>query len=88
MIALKIAEDNRILSACVVIPNGKYDGMPKVEYLPSGETQQEQDITNYLYVNGKYIYSPKPIPEPVEPAAVPTVWDELDAAYQEGVDSV
>ena len=27
-----------------------------------------------------------PEPEPIEPA--PSVWDELDAAYQEGVDSV
>ena len=29
----------------------------------------------------------KPESEP-DPAAEPTVWDELDAAYQEGVDSV
>lgn len=28
---------------------------------------------------------PEPIPEPEEPKSV---WDELDAAYQEGVDSV
>lgn len=28
---------------------------------------------------------PEPIPEPEEPMSV---WDELDAAYQEGVDSV
>lgn len=26
--------------------------------------------------------------EPTEPTAEPTVWDELDAAYQEGVDSI
>ena len=32
-------------------------------------------------------YSP-PEPDPVEPETEPTVWDELDAAYQEGVDSV
>lgn len=30
----------------------------------------------------------KPEPETPEPASTPTVWDELDAAYQEGVDSV
>lgn len=28
---------------------------------------------------------PEPVPEPEEPMSV---WDELDAAYQEGVDSV
>ena len=28
------------------------------------------------------------LPEPVEPEEEKTVWDELDAAYQEGVDSV
>lgn len=27
-------------------------------------------------------------PEPTPPAPEPTVWDKLDAAYQEGVDSV
>ena len=27
-------------------------------------------------------------PEPPIPAPEPTVWDKLDAAYQEGVDSV
>lgn len=80
--ALNLAEDNRILSACVVLPNGNYDGMPIVDTLPTGETDKEKDITNYLYINGEYIYDPKPDPEPVTPA--PTVWDELDAAYQSG----
>ena len=32
--ALKLAEDNRILSACVVLPKGNYDGMPLVDALP------------------------------------------------------
>lgn len=31
---------------------------------------------------------PEPEPEPVAPADEPTVWDELDAAYQEGVNDV
>ena len=53
-----------------------------VDHLPTGETQQEQDITNYLYIGGKYIYDPLPVQEP--PAPEPTVWDELDAAYQAG----
>ena len=28
------------------------------------------------------------VPDPEVPAAEPTVWDELDAAYQEGVNDV
>lgn len=83
--ALKIHEDNRIGYACVVLPNGKYDGMPIVADLPDG------DITDYLYIDGEYVYNPLPNPEepdPEEPAEETTVWDELDAAYQEGVDSV
>jgi hypothetical protein len=31
---------------------------------------------------------PIPDPEPVEPDPEPSVWDELDAAYQEGVNDV
>jgi hypothetical protein len=33
--------------------------------------------------------APEPTPdEPDEPAPAPTVWDELAAAYQEGVNSI
>ena len=63
---------------------GNADKYILVYYLPGGEIPQEQDITNYLYIGGEYIYDPKPESEPVTPA--PTVWDELDAAYQEGYD--
>lgn len=31
---------------------------------------------------------PEPVPEPEQPEFDTNVWDELDAAYQEGVDSV
>lgn len=34
------------------------------------------------------IPEPEPMPEPEDPADESTVWDELDAAYREGVDSV
>lgn len=84
-IALKLYDDNRIHSACTVLPNGNYDGMPIVDTLPDG------NLLDYLYVNGEYVYDPLPEPEPSEPetpAEEPSVWDELDAAYQEGVDSV
>lgn len=40
-----------------------------VESLPTGETDKEKDITNYLYVGGEevYKYDPLPDPEPPEP---------------------
>ena len=80
--ALLLDEDGRILSSTFA----KYatsGGYELVSELPEG------DITDYLW-KGKYIYDPKPKePDPAPP--VPddaSVWDELDAAYQEGVDSV
>lgn len=79
---LNLSEDKRILSAWIVLPNGNYDGMPIVEELPDG------DVTDYRYENGVYIYDPLPEPEQPDPSEEATVWDELDAAYQEGVDSV
>lgn len=60
--ALNLTTDKRVLSACVVLPNGKYDGMPIVDNLPEG------DITDYLYKNGQYIYEPKPVEPAPEPA--------------------
>lgn len=81
-IALCLYEDNRIHSAWKVLPNGKYDGMPIVDTLPEG------NLPDYLYINGEYVYDPMPRPDPVEPAPEPTVWDELDAAYQSGIDSI
>lgn len=83
MYALNLAQDNRILSAWVVLPDGNYDGMPIVDVLPKG------DIYEYRYENGEFIHDP--LPEPEQPDPVPSegsVWDDLDAAYQEGVDSV
>lgn len=56
-------EDGRILSACVVLPNGKYGEMPNVDNLPDG------NICDYRFVNGEYIYDPVPESEEPEPAA-------------------
>lgn len=90
--AIQINSDtNRIehatFSWCVTSANA--DKYIYVDSLPTGETEPEKDVTNYLYVDGEYVYDPKPEqPEPVEPETEATVWDELDAAYQEGVDSV
>ena len=71
MYALNIdKETNRILSACVVLPYGNYTDMPIVDTLP------EDDITDYLYMAGEYIYSPLPKVETV-PAVTET--DRLEA---------
>lgn len=69
--ALNLLEDNRVLSAWVVLPNGKYDGMPIVDTLPDG------DVTDYLYVDGEYVYDPLPKPDPVE--TEPTTDEVLNA---------
>jgi len=84
---LNIAEDKRILSACVVLPNVSYEGMPVVETLPDG------NIYEYLYVEGAYVHEPLPEPEPVKPmptneeriAALEEQLAAYEAAYQEGV---
>jgi len=60
MYALNLNTDNRILSACIVLPSTPAS-MPRVDRLPDG------DITNYRYEGGEYIYDPLPEPEPPEP---------------------
>ena len=79
--ALNLAEDGRILSATYE----KYAPADAVlvDTLPDG------NIADYLYVDGAYVYDPLPEPaEPETPEQESSVWDELDAAYREGVDSV
>ncbi len=75
---LNLADDGRILSACVVLGwhEGEdvpktYNGMPVVEMLPDG------DIAEYRYVNGAYAHEPKPKPE--EPAPQPTQLERIKA---------
>lgn len=61
MYALNIVkETSRILSACVVLPQGSYTGMPVVDTIPEG------NIPDYRYENNEYIYDPLPEPEPEE----------------------
>jgi len=84
--ALNLAEDGRILSAAVVLPNGKYDGMPIVDSFPGG------DLYEYRYVEGEYIHDPLPAPE--QPEAQPTQEERITAleqaltAIEEGIASV
>lgn len=68
--ALNLAEDNRILSAWKVLPNGNYEGMPIVKELPYG------NLPDYLYVDGHYVYDPLP---KVEIKPEPTAQDDTDA---------
>lgn len=63
--ALNLDENNRILSA--TFEEFASDGMPIVDSLPSGDTEEKNNITNYIYYNGDYIYDPIPQPEPKEP---------------------
>lgn len=77
--ALNLNSDNRILSATFE----EYDsaGVPLVDELPSNELTD--DITEFLYVNGEYVYSPKPVPPPVL-----DTWGLLRKAYEKGVNNV
>lgn len=87
MYALNLAEDGRYLSSCdssIWCP----DGAPVVDSLPTGETDEEKNLHNWRFVDDQWIYDPLPEPELPEPIPEASVWDELDAAYQEGVDSV
>ena len=56
MYALNLSEDNRILS--VTFDEYAPPEQPRVETLPEG------DVSDYLYIEGEYIYSPLPV-EPV-----------------------
>ena len=51
-----------------------------------------EDGTEIINITALEIPDPEPIPEPepepVEPEPPLSVWDELDAAYQEGVNDV
>ena len=80
--ALNLAEDGRILSA--TYEQYAAENAVLVEELPEG------DISDYLYQDGNYVYYPLPSHDPELPPTGDrtSVWDELDAAYQEGVNSV
>lgn len=57
------------------------------ENFPFGEVTVEEVNSKPTVVEWKPLPMPEPEPVP-EPEVEPDVWDELDAAYQEGVDSV
>lgn len=67
--ALNLAEDGRVLSA--TYPQYSPSDAVIVNALPEG------DISDYLYVDGQYVYDPLPEPEQPEPKA--TTDDVLNA---------
>lgn len=78
--ALHLAEDGRILSATYP----QYAALEDVfvDELPEG------DISDYLYVDGQYVYEPLPEPVEPEPTSQYVTWEELAAAIAEGVNSI
>lgn len=86
MFALNVGENGRILSATL----DKYApaSQPRVDTLPEG------DVTDYLLIDGGYVYAPLPIPpeEPEEERTqeerIAALEDQLaacEAAFAEGV---
>lgn len=61
MYALKLSDDNRIMYACKVLEKGNYSHLTVVDTLPEG------DVTDWLYIDGEYIYDPLPEQEQAEP---------------------
>lgn len=79
MYALNIDENNRILRITFE-KHAEADSIlvekrPE-DLVPEDASQKEKDCTNYLYIDGEYIYDPKPDPEPIEPQ--PTTDDILN----------
>ena len=72
MYSLNLAEDNRILSACVCLEGFEYSNI--VETLPDGY------ITDYKYIKGEFIHDPDPEPQPDPPEPQPTLEERMDAA--------
>lgn len=85
MKAVKIGDDiclytDAVLPECYSEVAVSFDVMP---VKPEGKCKLDIVDGALVWV----IIVPEPI-EPEEPTTDPTVWDELDAAYQEGVDSI
>lgn len=78
MTALNLNSDNRILSACRVLPNRVYTDMPIVETVPEG------NIVDYQYINNEFVYNPLPKEDEVEEEQKQTIEDrvtELETAF-------
>lgn len=72
-------------------PNYEDVVLPKEIYCTSDNLEANEEIAKKEAYNGEYTIEDDGQPEPVVPSTPEeesSVWDELDAAYQEGVDSV
>ena len=69
--ALNLAEDGRVLS----ITKDEYgaEGQPRVTEFP------DDDVSDYKYVDGEFIYDPLPAPPEPEPEPTETTDDVLNA---------
>jgi hypothetical protein len=79
--ALNLAEDGRVLS--ITLDQYGADGQPRVTGFP------DDDVSNYRFVDGEFVYDPLPAPpepEP-EPAGEYVTYDELADAIREGMNS-
>lgn len=78
---LDVNDGNRILS-CTFEEFAPPD-QPRVTEMP------DDDLTQYRYVDGEYVYDPRPQPEPPEPtpAGEYATYDEMAEAIREGVNS-
>lgn len=75
---------------CTKINHGTEEE-PKIEEILSpvtmGWNEANEEIAKKEAYNGEYTIEDDGLPEPEIPSE-DSVWDELDAAYQEGVNSV
>lgn len=86
--ALNLSEENRILSACVVLPNGNYEGMPIVDELPEGNIYEYRYVVNENTETGEltweYVHDPLPVPEQPDPG--PTQEERIEALEKQNAD--
>lgn len=79
--ALNLAEDGRVLS--VTLDEYGAEGQPRVTEFPA------DDVSDYKYVDGEFVYDP--LPDPPEPEPEPqgeyVTYDELADAIKEGVNN-
>lgn len=70
---LNLDEDGRILSATEDQYGAEWQ--PRVTELPTGDTAEEKDISNYRYIDGGYVYNP--LPQPEVPELEPTADEDM-----------
>ena len=84
---MKIIEYN----LCTMVNIGT-DEKPEMQEVLSAVTlhwsEANEEIAKREAYNGEYTIEDDGRPEPELPSSDDSVWDELDAAYQRGVDSV